>query len=754
MSSENHVLSLLIQLRDQASAGLQKFTKNLEHSHQAAYRNASALGSLSTIGYRTIETGRMIGDSWHRQTESLRKYTDAALELVRAQSKFQAINLSPEENTKAFAAVEQTVRNLRGLSLAETTETLTDLHTAFGKLDEAILALPVASKYRFSFESLFSDKFSKEEIEQQIQSGFKFLEMVRAIKASGGLDAAGSRVFLPQDQTRMEEYFSRVSQITAATGGRVSPTDLLQMAKTGGTALQGLSVEGLTNLTGTAQELGGNRTGTALQTLFQQVIAGRIQQKGLMEWQRLGLLDTKQIEVNKSGIVKKMNAGAIPIGDYLQEDPLKFADALRDAMQKHGVNTSDPKAVIKELGALKMPRNAMEITSLFINQRDRMIKEADLVKHAKNTEQLNKEAEDSPMGRIKKFESMVTDLRAKIGLPLITVGTEWAQKLMPILDWLANHPNLALGLITAGKALAFISETSFYLRASGLLGTLNGIEQGGMAAGRGMGVAEQRAIGLRKASGTFGFIIKTAVYGVAIEKILEFLSAMREANEASENLKTMSKQFATSLGKDIADSRTQIEELKKLGKPIPEYLSESLSPKRLLEQAGNTFAALDFSDSPGKAMLARLHMAYFNRGGKIEDYLRGAFAENINPQNWYANENTARRLLRERAPELKEPPEMMAAFRAKLLTLPNVTPEMSGRANVLLQKEYPESYSKSNQMMAEYAGQLLIQMATQQRTSSSLEQLGNSAKPLPSIFNRMAFAVNLNSMRWHCSLSG
>ena len=533
MSSENHVLSLLIQLRDQASAGLQKFTKNLEHSHQAAYRNASALGSLSAIGYRAIETGRMIGESWRRQKESLEKYTDAALELVRAQSKFQAINLSSEENTRAFTAVEQTVKNLRGLSLAETTDTITDLHTALGKLDEAIVALPIASKYRFSFESLFSDKFSKEEVESQIQSGFKFLEMIGAIRASGGLDAMGKRIFLPQDHTHMEEYFNRVAQMTAASGGRVNPGELLQAAKTGGTALQGLSLEGLTHLYGTVQELGGARTGTALQTLFQQVIAGRIQQHGLPEWQRLGLLDMKKVELNKSGIIKRMDAGAVPIGDYLQEDPLKFADALRDAMQKHGINTSDPKAVIRELGVLKMPRNAMEITSLFINQRDRMIKESGLASNAKNIEQLNKEAEDSPMGKLKKYESAMTDFRAKVGLPLLELSTGLMTRFMPVLDFLAEHSTLALTVLGIGKGLSFMAEASFALRASGLTGFFGKVSTEAAGAERSIGGLGAQAAGLRGklsrlSSSPFVVTLKFIALGFAIEKLF---TMMEEADE-------------------------------------------------------------------------------------------------------------------------------------------------------------------------------------------------------------------------------
>jgi hypothetical protein len=487
-----------------------------------------------------LEAPGQIASAWRERTDSLREYTDAYLELSQAKQRFLSLNLSASENTEAFGAVDKTVQSIRGLTHAGTVETLTDLHTALGNLDHAIEALPIASKYKFGISTLLGDKFSSGEIEQQIQQGFRFLEMVNAVRATGNLDAYGKRMFTAEDRQRMETYFNRVAQITAATGGRVTPAELLQMAQTGGTATQGLTLAGLTNLTAVVTEMGGSRTGTALQTLFQQVIAGRIQQKGLLEWQRLGLLDSSKVEYNKSGIVKSIQSGAIPIGDKLQKNPLAFTDALRDAMKAHGIDTSNPDAVIKELGALKMPRTAMEITSLLINQRDRIIKDAIIAANAKDIEGTNKQALDSDMGKIKAYEAAMTDFKAKAGAPMLEFLTSFAEKATPVLDFFSQHEKVAewgAGLLVLTKAGTGAIETLADLKQSGIIDWFTNTKSGAKGAAKEIKDAEDAAGGLgNKLSllSTLKIGIAVTVAGFTIEQFLKELDEIEKWRQRNE----------------------------------------------------------------------------------------------------------------------------------------------------------------------------------------------------------------------------
>src|SRR6185503_16298458 len=144
--------------------------------------------------------------------------------------------------------------------------------------------------------------FSAEELESQIQNAMKYLEVTGSV-AKGRVD--------------MEHRFNVIAQMMAATGGRVRPSELLTMARRGGPALQGLSVEGLRNLSAAVQELGGSGTGTSLMSLYQAIIAGVMKQSAATEFQRLGLLDPKKIEFGRAQRIKRLMPGANKLGALL-----------------------------------------------------------------------------------------------------------------------------------------------------------------------------------------------------------------------------------------------------------------------------------------------------------------------------------------------------------------------------------------------------------------------------------------------------
>lgn len=165
-------------------------------------KSKSYIDRLANINDKVLEPATQVKNVWKEQIDSLRQYTDETKKLYLAQSKFKLINLSESENKRAFEAVSEVVRKFGTVTQTEGIETLTDLHTAIGNIDHAIEALPTASKYRFSMKTLFGDKFSDSEIEEQIQNAFKFLEVT-------GKVAKG--------REEMERSFNVLTQMTNAT---------------------------------------------------------------------------------------------------------------------------------------------------------------------------------------------------------------------------------------------------------------------------------------------------------------------------------------------------------------------------------------------------------------------------------------------------------------------------------------------------------------------------------------------------------
>lgn len=678
-------------------------------------------------GREMLNAPREIGDVWRRQAESLHGFADAALELDRAKNKFKAINLSESENSRAFSAVDALVQKQRGLTRTAGVEMVTDLHTVFGHLDEALASLDIAGKYRYSFESLFGDKFSSQEIEGQIQSGFKALEMLGATRATGAINAEGKHQFTESDRTRMESYFNREAQISAMTGGRVTPAELLAMAKTGGTAVQGLSIGGLTNLVSSITEISGTRTGTALSTLFQNVVGGHMQQSGMSEWQRLGLMDMSKVEVNKSGIIQSMRPGAIPIGTLMQDDPLKFADALSVAMKKHGIDTSNPQKVIEELGALKMPKTASELVSLLINQRDRVVKESANVTNAKGIEGLNTQAEDSLTGKIKKYEAAMTDFKVNAGLPMIETAAKLAGWLTPIANFFAGHQNVTLyaaGLGVAAKAGVGLLETMITLRQAGILtqpiSEAAKLEQAITGAGARTGGLGGKLAGLGSIVGGLTPLAVglglTAALGLVV-KIKSEVDAIDKKNAeirqtAKENYDALihpgSKLFTGKLEQGDADSiaRRKLTDLQMDG-----GLQQSFNPWTKENWWKTLIHKSDYSDGLGNATTLF---------GKL-------FSDHPNDKSGY-NPDAAAKIIEKLAPEFADIKVLTSALVQARQGGLGIDRNQEGQFEKSIEKLDPGKYRVASKDATEYLNQL--DQKTQD-TAKKLVDLSESASPLP-----------------------
>ncbi len=406
-------------------------------------------------GRDVVNAPREIGDVWRRQADSLRPYIDATLDLTRAEEKLRALGLGEAANQTAFDAVRNNVAAMKGLSLAETTKELIDMHSATGSLGHAIEILPVASKYHFAFSALYGDKFSNEQIEEQVQNAAKYLEMTG--KVSKGREA-------------MEHSLNVMTQIGTATGGRVNPQEMLLMARRGGASVRGLSDEGLRHLIAPIQELGGSGLGTSMMAVYRTLVQGVMKQPAMAEFQRLGFLDKNKIEFNKSGIVKRVMPGGNVLGDMFMDDPLKATDALMAKMRSKGITRE--KDIRKELGVLFQTSTANKLVDTLITQRPLVEKDARNSLQSEGYDALTKRAQASPLGKIKEYEAAMVDFKANAGLPMIEVATKLSGALIPVANFFAGHQSVSLyaaGLLVAGKAGTGLLETLVTLNQIGRL---------------------------------------------------------------------------------------------------------------------------------------------------------------------------------------------------------------------------------------------------------------------------------------------
>lgn len=420
---------------------------------------ANPPGTVERIGDfhdRYIEPGMQAGRTLRRglgeTADMVRPSVDSAMKVARAESQFRLMNLSPEENARAFAAVNKQVRQLGITTKSEALANFTDLHNVIGNVNGALAALPEASKYGFSMRALFGS--SPEEVQTQIQNSFKYLELTGQTS-----------------QEEMKRGFDRITQIAAATGGRLTGADFLAMGKTAGVSGRDLTTEGMLQLSTLMQEMGSSRTGTSFMTAYRAIVGGKMQQSAMERFADFGMVDESKVEWGKAQKMKSLKPGAIRGSDKFQRDPLAFFDMLRDAMQAKGVkfeydeqgNLTDESArtVNRELGTLFTDRRGFDLASSMMTLRGNVEKEARLAANAKGIEGMFKEAMEGPAGKVERWNVALERLKEESGGPILEVLAKLAGAMQPVISLAGQFPMVAaggLGLVALGKGVTTVTE--------------------------------------------------------------------------------------------------------------------------------------------------------------------------------------------------------------------------------------------------------------------------------------------------------
>jgi|GEM_PF-3560009 len=141
------------------------------------------------------------------------------------------------------------------------------------------------------------------------------------------------------DLGKLNTWLDFVAKTTAATHGMVNGQTLLGMAQQGGFTMRNLSPEGQAEMAIMAQAMGGQRTGTAYMSLWQQMAAGTMFSRTAEGMQELGFL--KPDEWHKSGgrVVLSPEASKRLTG-LIGKDPMVFAQKLKSALEERHI--TDP----------------------------------------------------------------------------------------------------------------------------------------------------------------------------------------------------------------------------------------------------------------------------------------------------------------------------------------------------------------------------------------------------------------------------
>jgi len=513
------------------------------------------------------------------QFEPLRVFGQEARSLLQAQAQFKALNLGARDTALGFEAVEKTARQVGGVRLDNLTSDLIGLKSVFGDLHSAIEFLPTAAKTRFTFQALFNS--DPKELEADILHTMKALEQMGAIRQlpGGGVD-----------EERLEKYLDAAIRIKSYTGGRVGGRELRNFVQTSGVAGMSLDPEGLFNMMSMMEAMGGFQAGTSLMSAFMSFRAlrqGAGGQRSAHAMAQLGLLDlnSPSIEWSREGRIKKLTPGALPISDLLGKDPLQFADALAEAIKQNGqkllpkgagpVDMTNADQIATILTQITGNRSSANVLSKMILMRENIRKDAEAAKQSMGLEEMNRLAENDPLGKILKLEAAVDNFRQKAGIPLLTTLAELGTSATPFLNFLGQHPKLAIWSIIGAKTASSFFQIANSLRQFRMAGKVTeALNQTGAAAEQ----AGKKVGWYRSSLGGIPAIAATTIALYGIPFLLEQIDKLKkERDEAWAQNKDTEVQGARSTAKLLASDVDASRATHTLRSFAPSTLSNFLS---------------------------------------------------------------------------------------------------------------------------------------------------------------------------------
>jgi hypothetical protein len=446
MLFDAYKVAVHLSIVDKVSPVLGAFSRQLAsagHDVDALEKKLGRLGQIAKAG--GILAGLGVG-----MLGLLKTPIEEAVKYENALNRFKQMNLGDAINRDADAMARHA--NAFGNSAAQMMDTIRDLHAAFGSYEEAKHFAPLVARLNAANSTIYGKGHEIDEGETRA--------MAKVIEMRGG--------------TVNEQSFMRqlelIQKMKNATGGVLDAKTLRAFMSTAGLAGRSLSDEGLLKMSGLIVEQGGQKAGTALMSLYQNLVAGRASNKAKARLAELGLGTLVEERHGSVGgkAQKSIELRNIVGADELQKSPVDWIQhVLLPQLAKKGI--TDQTAILKTINDILSNRTASGQASITATQLPVILKDAANAKNAKGVAGTISDAQNSTAGRMMEFHARLADLGRVIGenvlptlTPLIVKATEFSR-------WLGNNPALVQTLTTSfiGLAAAMSISGTVLLLTSG-----------------------------------------------------------------------------------------------------------------------------------------------------------------------------------------------------------------------------------------------------------------------------------------------
>jgi exonuclease VII small subunit len=393
--------------------------KRMENARAVRDKLAKA-GAISTATGAAIGAPLVVGakEAKHYEVETAR---------------IAALGMGKETNQHAveFAKSMKTF----GTSQLENLELLRDGLSVFADLHHAEMVAPLMAKMKFGNKAVFG-------AQQGEQNSQQFMDMLKVIETRGGL----------KSEAEFTKQANIIQQVISATGGRVSATEWRNMLSTGGLAGKSMSSEALFyTMEHMVQEMGGDRAGTGLNSLYKSLYQGVAKKRAVVNLGKLGLIgDTSKVKLDKAGQTASMEPGALLGADLFRDNPFEWMEkVLLPQLAKKGI--TDERKVIDTMGMIVSNSVGGSFLAEMYRQRENIHRARARNMGAQNIDQLDQEGRNTAEGKQLDAEAKLADLKLRMGsaiLPMYSSALETAANAMERLNkFTEDHPALSKAMV-------------------------------------------------------------------------------------------------------------------------------------------------------------------------------------------------------------------------------------------------------------------------------------------------------------------
>jgi hypothetical protein len=444
-------VSVRLKLVDQFSSVMGMVVNKLIEGNTHADKLQKKFESIGKM----FATGALLTGAGTGMAMALKAATNEAVKYEQQLNRLKALQLGDATTSQLINVASNTAKSIKGISQTEAMRLTTESMSITADAGHAAEIVPELAKMRFAIETYMNGGGKGEGHGEKSEGMFR--DVVKAAEMRGLMRDFSMGKF----QGMMDTF----TKMYVASGGQVGPNQILQMMKTGGVAAKSVNQDFLFGLGHLMQESGGSRSGTAMMSGYQNLVAGRTTQQVAEKLASLGMLEPGSIKYGATGHIKKIDPGALKETDLFIANPLEYlTKVILPALEKKGIDTGNQNAVLKQINQMYSNKVASQLMSQIYLDRDQLGKYIQMSKGVAGYEQLYTQGGTSAVGMQGDLRRKVADLELRLGTAALPLLKSALEQLIPLVErmgkWLGSHQDGLKNLLQGAAALAVVFMAS------------------------------------------------------------------------------------------------------------------------------------------------------------------------------------------------------------------------------------------------------------------------------------------------------